>query len=309
MDTLTLPLDHAAIERILPHRYPFLLVDRITEFEADKRIVGIKNVTLNERYLAHRDGERPVPAAHDPHGSDRPGRRDHDPCETGESRRTPRASPASSACATGPSRSIPATSLVIDAVVKRLRSRMGSPALASRASTAAFVVDGDDDVRVLGLAPTQLTTSSRERPRRGSSSSLTSAGRGRSRNRPYLAINATPPILAARHPSATADRDDRSAPMISTAGSGIQHADVRSFPAAALGHSARVPAPAGRARECRAVIPDRRETLKAKDAFDERGALAAKVRAPREKHLVGASWTQNPAESMTNSRRGERPGS
>ena len=32
---LTLPLDHAAIERILPHRYPFLLVDRITEFEED----------------------------------------------------------------------------------------------------------------------------------------------------------------------------------------------------------------------------------------------------------------------------------
>src|SRR5918996_4147230 len=60
MDALTLPLDHAAIERILPHRYPFLLVDRITEFEADKRIVGIKNVTLNERYLAHRDGARPV---------------------------------------------------------------------------------------------------------------------------------------------------------------------------------------------------------------------------------------------------------
>ena len=60
MDGLTLPLDHAAIERILPHRYPFLLVDRITEFEADKRIVGIKNVTLNERYLAHREGERPV---------------------------------------------------------------------------------------------------------------------------------------------------------------------------------------------------------------------------------------------------------
>ena len=58
--TLTLPLDHAAIERILPHRYPFLLVDRITEFEADKRIVGIKNVTLNERYLAHREGELPV---------------------------------------------------------------------------------------------------------------------------------------------------------------------------------------------------------------------------------------------------------
>ena len=51
MDPLTLPLDYAAIEKILPHRYPFLLVDRITEFEVDKRIVGIKNVSLNERYL------------------------------------------------------------------------------------------------------------------------------------------------------------------------------------------------------------------------------------------------------------------
>src|SRR5690349_6801434 len=49
---LTLPLDYSAIERILPHRYPFLLVDRITEFEPDKRIVGIKNVTLTERYLS-----------------------------------------------------------------------------------------------------------------------------------------------------------------------------------------------------------------------------------------------------------------
>src|SRR4029079_14882700 len=57
---LTLPLDYAAIERILPHRYPFLLVDRITEFEVDKRIVGIKNVTLNERYLSHATDDPPV---------------------------------------------------------------------------------------------------------------------------------------------------------------------------------------------------------------------------------------------------------
>ena len=57
---LTLPLDYAAIERILPHRYPFLLVDRITEFEVDKRIVGIKNVSLNERYLSRGNHERPV---------------------------------------------------------------------------------------------------------------------------------------------------------------------------------------------------------------------------------------------------------
>lgn len=58
---LTLPLDYAAIEQILPHRYPFLLVDRITELEVDKRIVGIKNVSLNERYLSHvTDNEPPV---------------------------------------------------------------------------------------------------------------------------------------------------------------------------------------------------------------------------------------------------------
>ena len=59
-NSFSLPFDNAAIERILPHRYPFLLVDRITEFELDKRIVGIKNVSLNERYLAHRPGEVPV---------------------------------------------------------------------------------------------------------------------------------------------------------------------------------------------------------------------------------------------------------
>ncbi len=52
MDTLSLPLDYAAIERILPHRYPFLLVDRVVEFEPDRRIVGVKNVSINERYLS-----------------------------------------------------------------------------------------------------------------------------------------------------------------------------------------------------------------------------------------------------------------
>ena len=60
MDELTLPLDYAAIEKILPHRYPFLLVDQVTELEPDKRIVGIKNVTLNERYLSRAPGEPPA---------------------------------------------------------------------------------------------------------------------------------------------------------------------------------------------------------------------------------------------------------
>jgi len=58
---LTLPLDYAAIERMLPHRYPFLLVDRIVEFEIDKRIVGIKNVSFNDPYLSHgADGDPPA---------------------------------------------------------------------------------------------------------------------------------------------------------------------------------------------------------------------------------------------------------
>jgi 3-hydroxyacyl-[acyl-carrier-protein] dehydratase len=60
MHELTLPLDYAAIERILPHRYPFLLVDRVTELEPDKRIVGIKNVTLNEHYLSVQPGRTPT---------------------------------------------------------------------------------------------------------------------------------------------------------------------------------------------------------------------------------------------------------
>jgi beta-hydroxyacyl-ACP dehydratase FabZ len=39
------------ILKILPHRYPFLLVDRILEVEKGKRIVGIKNVTFNEEFF------------------------------------------------------------------------------------------------------------------------------------------------------------------------------------------------------------------------------------------------------------------
>jgi len=40
------------IMKVLPHRYPFLLVDRILEMEGDKRIVGLKNVTINEPFFA-----------------------------------------------------------------------------------------------------------------------------------------------------------------------------------------------------------------------------------------------------------------
>jgi 3-hydroxyacyl-[acyl-carrier-protein] dehydratase len=60
MDALTLPLDQRAIQQILPHRYPFLLVDRITELEPDKRIVGIKNVSVSERFLSLTTGGGPA---------------------------------------------------------------------------------------------------------------------------------------------------------------------------------------------------------------------------------------------------------
>jgi 3-hydroxyacyl-[acyl-carrier-protein] dehydratase len=44
-------LDIEAIKQILPHRYPFLLVDRITVLEPGKRAVGLKNVTVNEPFF------------------------------------------------------------------------------------------------------------------------------------------------------------------------------------------------------------------------------------------------------------------
>ncbi|MFQ5752742.1 MAG: hypothetical protein ACE5HI_12160, partial [bacterium] len=44
-------LDAAAIQKILPHRYPFLLVDRIIELTPMQRVVGIKNVTQNEPFF------------------------------------------------------------------------------------------------------------------------------------------------------------------------------------------------------------------------------------------------------------------
>src|SRR5437867_685440 len=58
--SLKLPLEIEDIKAILPHRYPFLLVDRILEFEEDRRIVGLKNVTSNERYFIAGPGGVPI---------------------------------------------------------------------------------------------------------------------------------------------------------------------------------------------------------------------------------------------------------
>lgn len=50
-DPVTMPLDIAAIQAMLPHRYPFLLVDRVVEFEPGKRVLAYKNVSINEPFF------------------------------------------------------------------------------------------------------------------------------------------------------------------------------------------------------------------------------------------------------------------
>ena len=53
-------LDITQIKEIIPHRYPFLLVDRILEVEEGKRAVGIKNVSANEEFFNGHFPEYPV---------------------------------------------------------------------------------------------------------------------------------------------------------------------------------------------------------------------------------------------------------
>jgi len=50
----------AEIMRILPHRYPFLLVDRVIEVDPDRRIVALKNVTINEPFFSGHFPSAPV---------------------------------------------------------------------------------------------------------------------------------------------------------------------------------------------------------------------------------------------------------
>ena len=53
-------IDIKEIREILPHRYPFLLVDKITEMEEGKRVKGYKNVTINEPFFQGHFPEYPV---------------------------------------------------------------------------------------------------------------------------------------------------------------------------------------------------------------------------------------------------------
>ena len=56
----TLPVDVTRIQAILPHRYPFLLVDRVVDLELGKSIRAIKNVTINEPFFTGHFPHRPV---------------------------------------------------------------------------------------------------------------------------------------------------------------------------------------------------------------------------------------------------------
>jgi 3-hydroxyacyl-[acyl-carrier-protein] dehydratase len=53
-------MDSLAIQEILPHRYPFLLVDKIIELEPRVRIVGVKQVTINEHFFQGHFPDAPV---------------------------------------------------------------------------------------------------------------------------------------------------------------------------------------------------------------------------------------------------------
>lgn len=53
-------LDVEKIKEIIPHRYPFLLVDKVLEMEEGKRVVGLKNVTANEPFFQGHFPEYPV---------------------------------------------------------------------------------------------------------------------------------------------------------------------------------------------------------------------------------------------------------
>lgn len=53
-------IDIQGIMDLIPHRYPMLLVDRILEYEKRTRIVGLKNVTMNEQFFQGHFPERPV---------------------------------------------------------------------------------------------------------------------------------------------------------------------------------------------------------------------------------------------------------
>lgn len=60
LESVPLVMDNVAISKVLPHRYPFLLVDKVVEFIPGKRAVGVKNITANEPQFTGHFPDRPI---------------------------------------------------------------------------------------------------------------------------------------------------------------------------------------------------------------------------------------------------------
>lgn len=58
--TLQMPIDVKRIAQLLPHRFPFLLIDRVTHWEPGKHLTAIKNVTVNEPFFQGHFPNHPV---------------------------------------------------------------------------------------------------------------------------------------------------------------------------------------------------------------------------------------------------------
>ena len=60
MTEYALPIEAKTLQTLLPHRYPFLLLDRVTAFEANQTLTAIKNVTMNEPFFQGHFPDFPV---------------------------------------------------------------------------------------------------------------------------------------------------------------------------------------------------------------------------------------------------------
>ena len=291
---ITLPLDCSAIERILPHRYPFLLVDRITELEPDKRIVGIKNVTLNERYLAHRPGEAPVlpptilTEAVAQVGAililAKPENRDRLPFFVGIERVRYR-------------RPVhPGDVVEIEAVVKRLRSRMGVMHGIARVQ-GQVVVEGTmtfalrlRNERRLNSVP-QLPKTNSQLPRiwvKSPNSQIRELGffgsclRGTLPNHHHDQSD----LHASRRPGRPLRVRMKVPPCIEQRWSEHERPDPAFVDPGSARHPACVALRRARPRECDARIGRRRDHVEGEDSLGERRALVPQVGAAAEQPLV-----------------------
>ena len=279
MDVLTLPLDYSAIERILPHRYPFLLVDRITEFDPDRRIVGVKNVSLNDRYLAYPPGERPVlpptilTEAIAQVGAimilAKPENRQRLPFFAGIERVRYRQAVH------------PGDVVEIEATVLRLRSRMGRLKGVARVD-GQVVVEGIMTFALgpRGAQPLDFQGQSAPGATHVESAGSQWCGRDHQKHEPRLRRARRPPRPYRLRPGVAHGIEHR--------GREDQSADPRFVHAQRSGHAARVALRRAGVCEGGTAVGRRCDHVPREQALGERGMLGPKVRTPREEQLAGS---------------------